>query len=101
METTIKVHKETKNRLENLDLSGKGKTFDMIVNDLITSYLNINIKNKKNIKEWKQSMEVHKQSMEDHKQRLKTYESEVKEHHKQKIIWEKLLKWSKSKGFKE
>ena len=56
METTIKVTRETKERLSNLDISGKGKSFDMIVNDLITSYEKISKKQKKDYGNWEKGM---------------------------------------------
>ena len=47
MATTIKVEKETKERLLNLDLTEKGKSFNIIINELISSYKNNNKEHKK------------------------------------------------------
>ena len=52
MITTIKIAEETKKRLLSLDLADKGKTFDMIVNELISSYQN-------NIKKWVNAVVVY------------------------------------------
>lgn len=79
MITTIKISEDTKKRLSSLDLAEKGKTFDMIVNELVTNYKNVNKKYEKDYKKW---------------------EKEMKEYEKTKNTWKKLLNWAKSKGFK-
>ena len=72
MATTIKITKETKERLESIDIAHKGKSFDMIVNDLVTYY----------------------------EESKKKYEKEIKKYTKNREVWDNLLKWAKSKGFK-
>jgi hypothetical protein len=94
MITTIKIEKETKERLLSIDLAEKGKTFDMIVNDLVTFYQKSNKKYTDDYKEWEKSMKVYKKN-------VKEYDEDVKEYNKQKKVWIKLLKWAKTKGFKE
>ena len=86
MTTTIKIAEETKDRLMSLELAGKGKTFDMLVNDLITFYQSSNKKYNKDYKKWEKSM--------------KGYQQEYGVYKNQKDTWEKLLKWAKSQGFK-
>jgi len=93
METTIKTSKETKERILSLDLAEKGKSFDMIVNDLITFYQSSKKKYLKDSKKWNQSFKVHQKAMAE-------YQKEVQKHKNEKEIWEKLLLWAKSKGFK-
>jgi len=63
----------------SLDLVEKGKTFDMIMNDLITFYQKFNKKYIKDYKKW---------------------EKDYKKYDKEKEVWDKLFKWAKSKGFK-
>jgi len=85
--TTIKLADETKKRILALDLAEKGKSFDVIINELITGYNKTSEKYKKDYKKWE----------EDYKK----WEEEIKKYEKGKITWDKLLKWAKSKGFKE
>ena len=94
METTIKLSKETKERLSKLNIAGKGKTFDMIVNELISIYQNYNKKYAKDYKKWEKSMNRHENDKKTYKKRVQDYEKSIK-------TWKKLLKWAKSKGFKE
>ncbi len=94
MATTIKLAEETKKRLESLDIAEKGKTFDMLVNDLITHYRENKKKYQKGYKEWEKGMKNYDLQMKKYKQDSKEFEKEQK-------IWKKLLKWAKSKGFKE
>ncbi len=93
METTIKVTKETKERILGLDLSEKGKTFDMIINDLITSYRGTSQKYKKDYKKWGKGMQVHKENLKDYEEKKKKYDKEKK-------LMQNLIRWAKSKGFK-
>jgi len=100
MATTIKIEKETRERLLNLDLTEKGKSFNIIINELISSYKNNNKEHKKRIKdhnkrtrEWEKVMEVHKKGMEAYKKEMQTAKEK-------KEMWKRLLKWAKSKGFK-
>jgi len=86
METTVKVQQETKKRLLRLDICEKGKTFDMIINDLISNYQHTYKDYKKNVSDWKKSMEEHGKRVENY--------------NKEKVMWDRLLKWAKSKGFK-
>ena len=86
MTTTIKLSNETKERLEKLDLSEKGKTFDTILNDLMTYYENRKKQYDKDYKEWKKSFVKHKKAYD-------RYE-------KEKEMWDSLLKWAKKQGFK-
>lgn len=86
MDTTIKVQEETKKRLLSLNLSEKGKTFDMIVNELITSYQKTSKEYKEDYKKWKEGMKEH--------------EKRVADYNKEKAMWDRLLKWAKSQGFK-
>ena len=72
MITTIKLSKDTKARLEKLNLADKGKSFDILVNDLITYYEE---SQRKYAKEWKR------------------YQKDVE-------VWVRLIDWAKSKGFK-
>ena len=55
MSTTIKIAPETKTRLVNLDIAEKGKSFDMIVNDLMTFYNKYTGQYKKDYKKWQES----------------------------------------------
>ena len=86
METTIKVSKKTKERLLALDLSEKGKSFDMVVNDLITFYEKDRAKYKKDYVAWEKSFKKHQKA-------VSTSEKEDK-------MWERLLVWAKNQGFK-
>jgi len=93
METTIKLTKETKQRILGLDLAEKGKTFNMIVNDLVTSYEKTTKQYKKDYSEWK------KKNKEWVKQNEK-YKEDYTKFQQRKEIFDKLLRWAKSKGFK-
>jgi len=86
MISTIKVTNETKDRLVALDLAQKNKTYDVLVNELITCYENTNKKYNKDYKDWKKSNKDYRKYLKDYKQ--------------EKDQWDKLLKWAKSKGFK-
>lgn len=101
MTTTIKVEEETKDRLLSLDLSEKGKTFDMLINDLITHYQMVNKKYMKDYKVWEKSWKTYQEEVKGYQKRKKKYQKDMKEQDKIKITWKKLLKWAKSKGFKE
>jgi hypothetical protein len=93
METTIKVSKETKERILSLDLAEKGKTFDMIVNDLISYYKHTKKDYSKNLKKWKKSFDDHEEFMVKYGEDYQSYE-------KSKETLEKLFSWAKTKGFK-
>lgn len=93
MQTTIKVTKETRNRLSQLDLSDKNKTFDAIINELMTFYQKSQKKYVKDYKNWERAF---KRSEED----WKRHERELTNYEKNKEQFNKLLKWAKSKGFK-
>lgn len=72
MVTTIKVSNETKKRLSLLDIARKGKSFDIIINDLATFYEEYD----------------------------KKYKKEWKKYFQQRNVWDDLLEWAKTKGFK-
>jgi len=93
MDTTIKVQEETKKRLLSLDLSEKGKTFDMIVNELITSYQKTSKEYKEDYKKWKEDMKEYETKKKEHAKLVDNY-------NKEKAMWDRLLKWAKSQGFK-
>jgi len=101
MVTTTKISEETKERLLSLDLAEKGKTFDMIVNDLITYYVQVRKNYLKDLKKY----EVASKTWEKHQHRyardLHAYEQKEHVYKKEKQTREKLLKWAKSQGFKE
>jgi len=108
METTIKLSKETKGRLSSLDLSDKSKTFDMILNDLITYYEKSQSAHNKDYDIWKSSMKeyhnkrgIWEMQMKDYEKRKKENEKQLKNHNKNKLIWNELLSWAREQGFKE
>jgi len=92
METTIKISKETKKRILSLDLAEKGKSFDMIVNELVSSYQKSKVKYINDYKKWEQSFKIYEKEMIKHQESVKKYKKEEK-------VWEKLLLWAKTKGF--
>ena len=100
MVTTIKIKNETKEKLKKLDLAEKGKSFDMLVNDLITFYQQMNKKYKKNSKVWEKSFKEYQRKVRVHEQQMEDYNKDMKKYKKEQIVWDKLLKWAKSKGFK-
>ena len=93
METTIKVSKETKERILSLDISEKGKTFEMIINELISYYQKIKKNYDKDYKTWKSRDK-------DYNKHFDNYKEDVKKYRDEKDTWDKLLKWAKTKGFK-
>lgn len=93
MATTIKIEKETRKKLLSLDLAEKGKSFNIILNELISYYEKNNKDYKKTIKDYNKQMQEYKKFMEIHKKEMQKVESE-------KDMWKRLLKWAKSKGFK-
>jgi len=101
MVTTIKISEETKKRLLTLDLAGKGKTFDMVVNDLITYYVQVRKNYSKDHKKYDLAIKSWEKSQHKYAQDLHAYEQKEQVHKKEKQIREKLLKWAKSQGFKE
>lgn len=93
MITTIKITKETRERLLSLEISEKDKTFDMIINDLITYY-------KTNQKDYKKDYANWKKDYSKYREDYSKYKKEVKETEEDKQMWKNLLKWAKSQGFK-
>lgn len=85
----MKISKETKERLDSLDLAGKGKTYDMILNDLLTFYEKARKSYTRDRKDWKRAMEEYRRNVEAYNKTRESYE-----------VWENLLKWARSKGFK-
>ena len=98
MVTTIKISEETRERILSLDLAGKGKTFDMIVNDLITFYTKTNKQYVKEHKKYEATSKSWEKQHHEYERYLHTY---GKQNEKRKKTWEKMLKWAKSQGFKE
>jgi|WetSurMetagenome_2_1015567.scaffolds.fasta_scaffold988391_2 hypothetical protein len=94
MATTIKIDPEIKNRLLKLDIAEKGKSFNTLITELILSYEKNNKDQQKRDKEYDKRLLEHKKAME-------LYYKQVQESEKEKEMWAKLLKWAKSKGFKE
>jgi len=101
MITTIKVTEETKKRIMSLNLSEKGKTFDMILNELITYYMKSEKEYIKDYKNWKKAWKKHTQNVKVYEKQQKRYELEIKGYDKNKETWKKLVKWAESKGFKK
>ena len=122
MVTTIKIEKETKERLLNLDLAEKGKSFNTIIIELISSYESQSEEHKKAMRKYQEQsteydkiIENHKKEVEKSKQEnsswlrqkeeydtiLKQYYKDAKEAQKQRETWKKLIAWAKEKGFKE
>jgi len=93
MSTTIKVSEETKERMKNLDLAGKGKSYDMMINDLITSYEQKHKNHAKSMKQWKRDMAAYEKNVEAYKKRIAKFDKEEES-------WKRLMKWAKTKGFK-
>ena len=93
MITTIKINKETQERLLALDLAAKGKTYDMIINELINSYERQTQEHKQLTQEYKASAKQWKKEMEKSIKNRKIYEQE-------QAMWQRLLKWAKKQGFK-
>ena len=93
MDTTIKISKETKERLNALDLAGKNKTYDMLVNDLLTFYETRKEKYDKDYEDWKEETE-------EYKNRVKIYNKTHQKYVDEKEMWDRLLKWAKKQGFK-
>jgi uncharacterized membrane protein len=93
MDTTIKVTNETKKRINQLSLSEKNKTYDAIINELITYHQKNEKQYKKEHKNWQKH---NKKYLNDYKK----HEKEMIKHEKEKAVWDKLLIWAKTKGFK-
>ena len=93
MTTTIKLETYTKEKLTKLDIAEKGKSFDTIVNQLITFYEKNNKHQKKREKEYDEQMKEYKKS-------LKVYQQQQVKYNQEQKTWDNLLKWAKSKGFK-
>ncbi|MBU0907192.1 MAG: hypothetical protein KKD18_04330 [Nanoarchaeota archaeon] len=100
MTTTIKLMKETKKRLDSLSIAEKGRTYDMIINDLITYYNKSKKDYAKNLKKWEESMKVHERQVKEQDKRTKIYNESMKKYHGEREMWKRLFKWAKSKGFK-
>ena len=96
--TTIKLTEDTKNRLLKLDIAEKGKSFDILINELISSHEKNLKKYQKDYKDWEIQNEKSKKAFKEWGKRNEKYEVDYE---KEKQIWNKLLKWAKSKGFKE
>ena len=93
MSTTVKISEETKKRLLGLDLTTKGKTFDMVINDLLTFY-------DKSGKEWKKSFAEYRKSLKEYEKNTALHREAFRAYEKEKKMWDALLKWAKSKGFR-
>ena len=91
--TTIKITKETKKRLSNLDLSGKNKTFDVIVNELVTYYQKHQKGYKKDHQEWRKALDRSEKEWNEWRKNKGKSNNQIKE-------YRKLIIWAKSKGFK-
>ena len=92
MATTIKVTEETKKRLLELDLAGKGKTFDMMINDLVTNY------EKKN-KDWNKDYSAWKKNNKTWVEGQKKWQKVFDQSKKEKKRWDSLMKWAEKNGF--
>ena len=101
MVTTIKISEATRERILSLDLAGKGKTFDMIVNDLITFYIKINKQYVKEHKKYESTTKSFEKQQHEYEQYLRAYKQKEHIYKKEKQTRKKLLKWAKSQGFKE
>ena len=93
MNTTVKISQETKKRLLGLDLTAKGKTFDMVINDLLTFY-------EKSGREWKKSFAEYRKSLKDYEKNAALHKEALGTYKKEKKMWDALLEWAKSKGFR-
>jgi soluble cytochrome b562 len=100
METTIKVSKETKDRILSLGIADKTKTFDMIINELVSNHQHYEKKYRNDVRAWEKSMRDYEKSNDKWKKDMVKHERETKEYEKGKDVWVKLLKWAKSQGFK-
>lgn len=95
--TTIKITEETKKRILKLDLVKKDKSFDIIINELISFYEKDNKKYKEDYKNWQNQYNTYQKELENYqKNRMKNEER----YEKEKEMWDRLLVWAKSKGFK-
>ena len=122
MVTTIKLDEETKERLLSLDLAEKGKSFNTIIIELISSYESRTEEHKKAMKKYQEQSEEYDSIIENHKKEvekakqennnwlrqtkeydriLEQYRQDTKEVEKQRQTWKKLIEWAKEKGFKE
>lgn len=95
--TTVKLADSTKKRLLDTDLAEKGKSFDMIINDLITSYQRNTKQYKKDYDNWKKGRKRYEEEHDKWKKKTKKYDDK---YNKEKEMWERLLKWAQSQGFK-
>lgn len=93
MISTIKLTNQTKDRLIALDIAEKNKTYDVLVNELISYYENSQKRYKRDYKDWKNQLNVAQKQRDWYNKYQKEYEQEKKQ-------WNKLLKWAKSQGFK-
>ena len=98
--TTIKITDKTKERLLKLEIAGKGKSFDAIINDLISNYDISNKKYKKDYKEWKKSVDNYKTQSSEWSKEMEKHKKEMDDYEKDKAKWDRLWKWAKSQGFK-
>ncbi|MBS3078872.1 hypothetical protein J4218_02010 [Candidatus Pacearchaeota archaeon] len=95
--TTIKISEDTKNRLLKLNISEKGKSFDILINELISIYERDTKRYQKDYEDWKKNHEKNKKAYEEWEKKNKEYKEKYS---KEKQTWDNLLKWAKSKGFK-
>lgn len=100
METTLKVSKETKDRILALPISEKGKSFDMLINELINYYQRNTKHYKKDYAAWKKRDTEYNKLFEQHKKDLVQYNLKKKKNEQEREVFLKLLKWAKSQGFK-
>lgn len=96
----MKVTKETKKRITALGLATKGKTFDIIINELVSYYEKHEKKYSKDYKEWEKNNKAWETGHEDWKKRTAEHKKELKEYAKRMKTWNHLIKWARSKGFK-
>ncbi|MAG02487.1 hypothetical protein CMI42_04060 [Candidatus Pacearchaeota archaeon] len=107
METTIKVSKETKDRILSLRIADKSKTFDMIINELVSYYKNHEGKYKKDYGNWQKTMDKYNKGRTEYEKEYTEYKKDKVRHKKrqeeyerERKVWRKLLKWAKGQGFK-
>lgn len=93
MITTIKLQKETQERLLSLDLATKGKSFDILVNDLITFYEERTKRHEKAMSKWEDSMRKYEEEVVDYERQKAVFQQELRN-------LKNLVAWAKSKGFK-
>ena len=85
------------NRIRDRIRAEKGKTFDMIVNELISHYQKIQKDYKKDYTTWKKGNVAWKKRDNEYDLLLDNHKKNLKNNQK---VYKDLLKWAKSKGFK-